>query len=56
MLPLMLISYRGGSYASQARQAEMPHTKAAAEPTSHPDLTREHDEFDAILKYTFMCK
>ena len=60
-MPLpMLISYRGELKEPVACQAEMPvHTKALLAqlniPTYHFHKQADADEFDAILKYTFMC-
>ncbi len=60
-MPLpMLISYRGELREPVACQAEMAvHTKALLAqlnvPTYHFHKTADADEFDAILKYTFMC-
>ncbi|WP_226781736.1 sulfopyruvate decarboxylase subunit alpha [Oceaniglobus trochenteri] len=60
-LPLpMLISYRGELREPVACQVEMAvHTKAILAqmniPTYHFHKPSDADEFDAILKYTFMC-
>ncbi|MEL7114352.1 MAG: sulfopyruvate decarboxylase subunit alpha [Pseudomonadota bacterium] len=60
-MPLpMLISYRGELGEPVACQVEMAvHTKALlaqmAIPTYHFHKREDADEFDAILKYTFMC-
>lgn len=60
-LPLpMLISYRGELKEPVACQAEMAvHTKALLAqlniPTYHFHKQEDAQEFDAILKYTFMC-
>ncbi len=60
-LPLpMLISYRGELGEPVACQVEMAvHTKALLAqlhiPTYHFHAPSDVDEFDAILKYTFMC-
>jgi len=60
-MPLpMLISYRGELREPVACQAEMAvHTKALLNqlniPTYHFHKESDVDEFDTILKYTFMC-
>jgi sulfopyruvate decarboxylase subunit alpha len=60
-MPLpMLISYRGELREPVACQAEMAvHTKALLNqvniPTYHFHVESDVEEFDAILKYTFMC-
>ena len=60
-MPLpMLISYRGELKEPVACQAEMAvHTKALLAqlniPTYHFHKESDVEEFDAILKYTFMC-
>ncbi|MEM8554806.1 MAG: thiamine pyrophosphate-binding protein [Pseudomonadota bacterium] len=60
-MPLpMLISYRGELLEPIACQVEMAvHTKALLAqmhiPTYHFHKQSDVDEFDAILKYTFMC-
>lgn len=60
-MPLpMLISYRGELKEPVACQAEMAvHTKALLSqlniPTYHFHKQSDAEEFDAILKYTFMC-
>lgn len=60
-MPLpMLISYRGELGEPVACQVEMAvHTKAILAqlhiPTYHFHRRGDADEFDAILKYTFMC-
>ena len=60
-MPLpMLISYRGELGEPVACQVEMAvHTKALLAqlniPTYHFHQEADADEFDAILKYTFMC-
>ncbi|MBS1302571.1 sulfopyruvate decarboxylase subunit alpha [Loktanella sp. SALINAS62] len=60
-MPLpMLISYRGELREPVACQVEMAvHTKALLAqlhiPTYHFHRQSDVDEFDAILKYTFMC-
>ena len=60
-MPLpMLISYRGELKEPIACQVEMAlHTKAILAqlhiPTYHFHRREDADEFDAILKYTFMC-
>ncbi len=60
-MPLpMLISYRGELREPVACQVEMAlHTKALLAqmhiPTYHFHRERDAAEFDAILKYTFMC-
>jgi sulfopyruvate decarboxylase subunit alpha len=60
-MPLpMLISYRGELGEPVACQVEMAvHTKALLAqmniPTYHFHKESDADEFDAILKYTFMC-
>jgi sulfopyruvate decarboxylase subunit alpha len=60
-MPLpMLISYRGELGEPVACQVEMAvHTKALLAqlniPTYHFHKEADADEFDAILKYTFMC-
>ncbi|MGB0847544.1 MAG: hypothetical protein ACPGSM_12510 [Thiolinea sp.] len=60
-MPLpMLISYRGELGEPVACQVEMAvHTKALLAqmniPTYHFHQQSDLDEFDAILKYTFMC-
>jgi len=60
-MPLpMLISYRGELREPVACQAEMAvHTKALLAqlniPTYHFHKASDADEFDTILKYTFMC-
>ena len=60
-MPLpMLISYRGELGEPVACQVEMAvHTKALLKqmniPTYHFHKQGDVEEFDAILKYTFMC-
>lgn len=61
-MPLpMLISYRGELGEPVACQVEMAvHTKALLNqlhiPTYHFHKQSDVDEFDSILKYTFMCR